>query len=249
MNSIGPLWDGNEVWLVTFGGALFAAFPARLRRRCSPAFYLPFMLLLFALIFRAVSIEFRSKHESAGVAALLGRGVLRRQRARHAPVRRRGRQRDARHPDRRATATSPARVPRPAAALRAPGRRPGGRDVRDARRDLPLPQDRGRAAAAHPRLDVADVRLLPGRSTCSPPIVHAGRRCRDATRNFTQLPVGVGRRGRSTCSPSPTSRARSTRASRWARSSPRACTIAALVFLFGVALFPNLRDVSSSDPA
>ena len=62
MNSIGPLWDGNEVWLVTFGGALFAAFPDAYATAFS-AFYLPFMILLFALIFRAVSMEFRSKHE------------------------------------------------------------------------------------------------------------------------------------------------------------------------------------------
>ena len=63
INSIGPLWDGNEVWLVTFGGALFAAFPHAYATAFS-AFYLPFMLLLFALIFRAVSMEFRSKRES-----------------------------------------------------------------------------------------------------------------------------------------------------------------------------------------
>jgi len=60
MNAIGPLWDGNEVWLVTFGGALFAAFPEAYATAFS-AFYLPFMLLLFSLIFRAVSLEFRSK--------------------------------------------------------------------------------------------------------------------------------------------------------------------------------------------
>ncbi|MEJ2721774.1 MAG: cytochrome d ubiquinol oxidase subunit II [bacterium] len=65
MNSIGPLWDGNEVWLVTFGGALFAAFPNAYATAFS-AFYLPFMLLLFALIFRAVSLEFRGKRESPG---------------------------------------------------------------------------------------------------------------------------------------------------------------------------------------
>jgi cytochrome d ubiquinol oxidase subunit II len=62
MNSIGPLWDGNEVWLVTFGGALFAAFPEAYATAFS-AFYTPFMMLLFALIFRAVSMEFRSKRE------------------------------------------------------------------------------------------------------------------------------------------------------------------------------------------
>jgi len=65
MNSIGPLWDGNEVWLVTFGGALFAAFPHAYATAFS-AYYLAFMLLLFALIFRAVSLEFRSKREAPG---------------------------------------------------------------------------------------------------------------------------------------------------------------------------------------
>lgn len=63
LNSIGPLWDGNEVWLVTFGGAMFAAFPEAYATAFS-AFYLAFMLLLMCLIFRAVSIEFRSKSES-----------------------------------------------------------------------------------------------------------------------------------------------------------------------------------------
>jgi len=60
MNAIGPLWDGNEVWLVTFGGALFAAFPEAYASAFS-GFYSAFMLLLAALIFRAVSMEFRSK--------------------------------------------------------------------------------------------------------------------------------------------------------------------------------------------
>jgi cytochrome bd ubiquinol oxidase subunit II len=62
LNSIGPVWDGNEVWLVTGGGALFAAFP-NVYATLFSAFYIPFMLLLTALIFRAVSIEFRSKQE------------------------------------------------------------------------------------------------------------------------------------------------------------------------------------------
>lgn len=60
LNSIGPIWDGNEVWLVTFGGAMFAAFPEAYATVFS-GFYLAFMLVLFSLIFRAVSIEFRSK--------------------------------------------------------------------------------------------------------------------------------------------------------------------------------------------
>jgi cytochrome d ubiquinol oxidase subunit II len=64
MNSIGPLWDGNEVWLVTFGGALFAAFPHAYATVFS-GFYLALMLVLLCLIFRAVSLEFRSKTKSA----------------------------------------------------------------------------------------------------------------------------------------------------------------------------------------
>jgi cytochrome d ubiquinol oxidase subunit II len=60
INAIGPVWDGNEVWLVTGGGALFAAFPDVYATVFS-GFYLAFILLLFALIFRGVAIEFRSK--------------------------------------------------------------------------------------------------------------------------------------------------------------------------------------------
>jgi cytochrome d ubiquinol oxidase subunit II len=61
MNSIGPLWDGNEVWLVVFGGALFAAFPGAYAAAFS-GLYLAVVLVLFCLIFRGVSMEFRSKH-------------------------------------------------------------------------------------------------------------------------------------------------------------------------------------------
>lgn len=60
LNSIGPVWDGNEVWLVTAGGALFAGFPHIYATMLS-AFYMPVMILLSGLIFRAVAIEFRSK--------------------------------------------------------------------------------------------------------------------------------------------------------------------------------------------
>ncbi len=61
INSIGPVWDGNEVWLVTGGGALFAAFPDVYATLAS-GFYLAVFILLFSLIFRAVAIEFRGKH-------------------------------------------------------------------------------------------------------------------------------------------------------------------------------------------
>lgn len=64
LNTIGPVWDGNEVWLVTAGGALFAGFPDVYATLCS-AFYIPIMILLSGLIFRAVAIEFRSKQPMA----------------------------------------------------------------------------------------------------------------------------------------------------------------------------------------
>lgn len=60
LNAIGPVWDGNEVWLVIGGGALFAGFPEVYATMFS-AFYIPFMLFLTVLILRAISIEFRSK--------------------------------------------------------------------------------------------------------------------------------------------------------------------------------------------
>ncbi|MBD3381407.1 MAG: cytochrome d ubiquinol oxidase subunit II [candidate division Zixibacteria bacterium] len=62
LNAIGPVWDGNEVWLVTGGGALFAAFPEVYATSFS-GFYIAMMLLLVGLIFRAVAIDFRSKQE------------------------------------------------------------------------------------------------------------------------------------------------------------------------------------------
>lgn len=60
IRAVGPLWDGNEVWLVTFGGALFAAFPEAYATVLS-GMYIPVMLLLFCLILRAISIDFRNK--------------------------------------------------------------------------------------------------------------------------------------------------------------------------------------------
>jgi len=61
--AIGPVWDGNEVWLLTGGGALFAAFPPVYATVFS-AFYLPLMLVLLALIARAVALEFRTQVDS-----------------------------------------------------------------------------------------------------------------------------------------------------------------------------------------
>jgi len=63
LESFGPLWNGNEVWLVTAGGATFAAFPAAYAVIFS-SFYTPLLLVLFALIIRGVALEFREKLES-----------------------------------------------------------------------------------------------------------------------------------------------------------------------------------------
>ncbi len=64
LNSIGPVWDGNEVWLITAGGALFAGFPEAYATLCS-SFYGFIMVFLCGIIFRAVAIEFRSKQPMA----------------------------------------------------------------------------------------------------------------------------------------------------------------------------------------
>ena len=63
LRTIGPVWDGNEVWLVVAGGATFAAFPAWYATMFS-GFYIALLLVLFFLIIRVVSFEWRSKSES-----------------------------------------------------------------------------------------------------------------------------------------------------------------------------------------
>lgn len=63
INTIAPVWDGNEVWMITAGGALFAAFPHVYATMFS-TFYLALFLMLLALILRGAGLELRSKHES-----------------------------------------------------------------------------------------------------------------------------------------------------------------------------------------
>ena len=78
IRAIGPVWDGNEVWLLTGGGALFAAFPLAYATVFS-GFYLALMLVLFALILRAVSLEFRAhdpKRRGLWEAAFVGGSAL-----------------------------------------------------------------------------------------------------------------------------------------------------------------------------
>lgn len=65
INTVGPHWDGNQVWLITAGGAIFAAWPAVYAAAFS-GFYMAMLLVLFALFFRPVGFDYRSKIESAG---------------------------------------------------------------------------------------------------------------------------------------------------------------------------------------
>jgi cytochrome d ubiquinol oxidase subunit II len=65
LNSIGPVWDGNEVWLILGGGVLFAVFPLAYASLFS-GFYLAFMLVLVVMILRTVALEFRSKEPATG---------------------------------------------------------------------------------------------------------------------------------------------------------------------------------------
>jgi cytochrome bd ubiquinol oxidase subunit II len=62
INTIGPVWDGNEVWVLVAGGATFAAFPEWYATLFS-GFYLPLLLILLALIVRGVAFEYRAKHD------------------------------------------------------------------------------------------------------------------------------------------------------------------------------------------
>ena len=65
INSIGPFWDGNEVWLITAGGVTFAAFP-KVYAVMFSTLYTPLLLILFALILRGVAFEFRGQIENPG---------------------------------------------------------------------------------------------------------------------------------------------------------------------------------------
>ncbi|MUL84635.1 MULTISPECIES: cytochrome d ubiquinol oxidase subunit II [unclassified Mycolicibacterium] len=65
LNTIGPVWDGNEVWLITAGGAMFAAFPEMYATVFS-GLYIPLLAILFAMIVRVVAIEWRGKIDDPG---------------------------------------------------------------------------------------------------------------------------------------------------------------------------------------
>jgi cytochrome d ubiquinol oxidase subunit II len=75
INTIGPVWDGNEVWLLTAGGATFAAFPLWYATLFS-AFYLPLLLVLVALIIRGVAFEYRGKVDDPAWRARGDRAIV-----------------------------------------------------------------------------------------------------------------------------------------------------------------------------
>src|SRR3977135_1609513 len=75
VNTIGPVWDGNEVWLIVAAGATFAAFPAWYASLFSGA-YLPLLLVLLALIGRGVAFDYRGKVDSLRWRRNCGRLIL-----------------------------------------------------------------------------------------------------------------------------------------------------------------------------
>jgi cytochrome bd ubiquinol oxidase subunit II len=74
LNTIGPVWDGNEVWLITAGGAMFAAFPGMYATVFS-GLYLPLLAILFAMILRIVAIEWRGKIDDPAWRSWADRGI------------------------------------------------------------------------------------------------------------------------------------------------------------------------------
>ena len=146
INTIGPLWDGNEVWLIVAGAAMFAAFPGWYATMFS-GFYLALVLLLAALIVRGVSFEYRGKRDAlrwrrtwdvlltvGSLLAPLLIGVALGDLLHGLPI------------------NSQPGIHRvilgPAAALRAVHRGHPGADLPAARRDVPVPEDHRRHARA-----------------------------------------------------------------------------------------------------
>ena len=154
INTIGPVWDGNEVWILTGGGAIFAAFPHWYATLFS-GFYLALFLILAALIVRGVAFEFRSKDKQPGLARDLGLDDLRRQPAARAAVGRGARQPAEGRADRRVEELR-RRLLRPALALHAHRRARLAQPVRHPRRDLPEPEEHRSDPRARARGDQED---------------------------------------------------------------------------------------------
>ena len=146
INTIGPLWDGNEVWLIVAGAAMFAAFPGWYATMFS-ACYLALVLLLAALIVRGVAFEYRGKRDAARWRRTWDVAADRRQRAGPAADRHRPR-RPAARPAHQLGPGLHRVVLGPAPALRAVHRDHPGPDLPAARRHVPVPEDHRRHARA-----------------------------------------------------------------------------------------------------
>ena len=107
INTIGPVWDGNEVWILTGGGAIFAAFPHWYATLFS-GFYLALLLMLVALIVRGRGLRVPQQGRAPGLAGALGLGDLLRQRDPRPPLGRGPRQPAEGHPRSTPARTSPA---------------------------------------------------------------------------------------------------------------------------------------------
>ena len=126
--SIGPVWDGNEVWLVVAGGATFAAFPAWYATMFS-GFYIALLLILVLLIVRVVSFEWREKRDEPALADDLAVGEHDRQRRRPVPLGRRAGQPRARRAA-QLLARVHGRLPRPVQRVHGARRPRGGGHLR-----------------------------------------------------------------------------------------------------------------------
>ena len=149
INTIGPVWDGNEVWVLVAGGATFAAFPEWYATLFS-GFYLPLLLILVALIVRGLAFEYRAQAGRRRLAGALGPRDHRRLLRARAAVGRRVRQHRARASRSTPTRSSPA----PASPCSTRYALLGGRDHAAAlphpRRDVRRAQDRRRDPAPGP---------------------------------------------------------------------------------------------------
>ena len=193
MNTVAPVWDGNETWLVLGGAGLLAAFPLAYAVVLS-AFYLPLILMLIGLIFRGVAFEFRFK-ASAEQARLVGSGLHRRLDAGDLlPGRGAGRLHRRRSRARRPLRRRGARLAVGVLGLHRPG---AARDLRAARQHLAGHEDRRAAALAHEAAGA-----LPGLGAAA---VHRRR-------------SACGRRWRTSASPSAGSAGRT-----WSGSCPCRC--------------------------
>ena len=146
LKAIGPFWDGNEVWLIVAGAAMFAAFPAWYATLFS-GLYLALLLILVALIARGASFEFREKVTVAALAADVDVGDHAGQRRAPAAARDRPRRHGRRVPDRRRRRVH-GRLPRHLHRLRRLDRADAAVAVRPARRGVPRAEDRRRGARA-----------------------------------------------------------------------------------------------------